>query len=165
MLALMLLLLQEPAPYKLTFELEKESKTAQADLKKLAGVSHVVVSGVKVTLTLKWEAQIKLSELKKIVSLKPETLRLGSRVYLDFSLDNSEADRIREALKAFKDIESTRVEGSIIAVIFRDNTSIKFIDLAEAVAKKVGTKEDKPAELLAEVTWHPIKPFPKPAPG
>jgi hypothetical protein len=159
------LLLQEPAPYKLSFELEKESKTAQADLKKLAGVSQVTVQGVKVTMTIKWESQVKLSEIKKIVALKPETLKVGSRVYFDFSLDNAERDKIKEALKAFKDIESTRLEGSIVAVIFKDNTSAALKDIAEAVAKHVGKKEDKPLELFAEVTWHPIKPFPKPAPG
>ncbi len=137
----------------------KEIRAFEAELKELPGVQEAACTQVAVTLTLRPEGQLRLSELrgagKKTLGTetgKPviifNSIKLEGRVSITLHVEKN-PDKVKDALKGFGEVLSESGETCEVKL----KSAVPVLTLVKAVAAKTGV-EYKVFDILKDIVWH-----------
>jgi hypothetical protein len=164
-------------PVKVSIEIENLSKE-QGDrlrgaLSGLAGVGEIAVAGGKVTISLKEEATLKLSEIEaKLAELKQdpekklkilvEKIRLIGRVEISCTGDDI---KLHGALKKIAKLKDLSIKGAGVFACSADSSGVTVGEIVKAIAKAGANGEAESEAAVTDLTWFgPPKPDAKPKP-
>jgi hypothetical protein len=167
------------AATKISFEVEnlseKTAKALKTEIRTLADSTDCAISGKTVTITIKLEKWLKLSDLLKAVekvkgdddlSIKYESLVVSTRVVLSFFVEENK-EKVKNAISMFAGVKSCQQVGENLDfdTIFK-TSGAKLLDISKAVARATGAGEDKAVEIINDLAWYGgDAPAAKPKPG
>jgi len=167
------LLAQEPV--KISIEVENLSKEQGDQLRSgvagIASVAEVAVAGNKLTVSVKAEKALKLSEIEKLVTgltqeddkklkILIDKIRLAGRVEITCEGDEMKLHGALTKVSKLKDVQG---KGSGGFTCTADKGGIVVADIVKALAK---AGKDDAAGNVVDILWHgPPKQVAKPEPG
>jgi acetyl-CoA carboxylase carboxyltransferase component len=87
------------------------------------------------------------------IAVKLDSIKLEGKVILSFAVEKN-TDKVAGAIKGVGNVLSVTSSGSDYEVTIKSPGGAKLLDIATAVAKKVGADEAKAADLIKAVAWH-----------
>jgi hypothetical protein len=168
---------------RVSFEVENlkgvaNQKFLENKIKSIAGVAECTVAGNRVTIIVKYDSTLKLSDLRKAVAeikpegkdqppkIKEEMVKLEGKVDIELDLVE-DLNKAFDAVRTTSNVTECKLNGSTLCCQVKSPAGVLIGALLKAIEKKVTPKENtKLASCVKDVTWYAVpKPPDKPAAG